>query len=62
MKDDPSYHNMLASLLLTGPPPEETSMFVPTLTRAWPVNDLAAFRAELVEWMRDSWDTVDHGS
>lgn len=58
MKDDQSYNNMLASLLLTGPPPEDTSRFVPTMTRAWPVNDLEAFRAELSEWLRVSWDTA----
>lgn len=56
MKDE-SYNNMLASLLLTGPPPDDTSSFVPKMTRAWPVNDLDAFNDELLEWLSESWDT-----
>jgi 3-oxochol-4-en-24-oyl-CoA dehydrogenase len=57
MNDEPSgYSSMLASLLTTGPVAAD-SAFVPELTRAWPMNDLVAFRAELVEWLSDSWDT-----
>jgi alkylation response protein AidB-like acyl-CoA dehydrogenase len=57
MKEDPSYNNMLASLLLSGPPPEDISNFIPKLTRAWLVNDVGAFEAELLEWLTESWDT-----
>jgi alkylation response protein AidB-like acyl-CoA dehydrogenase len=50
------YSNMLAAMMLSGPetPPETT--FAPELTPAWPVTDLAAFRAELARWLHDSWD------
>ena len=50
------YSNMLAAMMLTGPevPP---STYAPELTPAWPVTDLAAFRAELAQWLHDSWDT-----
>lgn len=58
MKDEPGYNDMLAAILLTGPPPDDVgSIFVPTLTRAWPVNDLGQFRDELWSWLADSWDT-----
>jgi alkylation response protein AidB-like acyl-CoA dehydrogenase len=57
-KETESYDNLLTALLMTEQAPEQPgSTFVPQLTRAWPVNDLAAFQAELYEWLSDSLDT-----
>jgi alkylation response protein AidB-like acyl-CoA dehydrogenase len=55
MSDD-GYGSMLASLLSSGNDAAPGSTFVPQLTPEWPVNDLVGFRAELLQWLRESWD------
>jgi alkylation response protein AidB-like acyl-CoA dehydrogenase len=59
MKDEEGegYSNMLAAMLMTAPETAPPSTYAPELTPAWPVTDLAAFRAELAQWLHDSWDT-----
>ncbi|MCU1360236.1 MAG: putative acyl-CoA dehydrogenase, partial [Ilumatobacteraceae bacterium] len=57
-KEDDSYGNILASLLMTDGPTEMAgSTFVPQLTRAWPVNDLDVFQEDLLGWLSENWDT-----
>jgi alkylation response protein AidB-like acyl-CoA dehydrogenase len=51
------YDTMLAAMLMNGPEEVAASTYIPELTPAWPVNDLAAFRAELAAWVQASWDT-----
>ncbi len=51
------YDTMLAAMLMSGPETAPTSTYIPELTPSWPVNDLAAFRAELAQWLHSSWDT-----
>ena len=51
------YDTMLAAMLMSGPEQAPASTYIPELTPAWPVNDLAGFRAELAQWLHGSWDT-----
>lgn len=56
-QQDSGYNTMLAAMLMSEPETGPGSTFIPELTPSWPVNDLAAFRAELAQWLDRSWDT-----
>jgi alkylation response protein AidB-like acyl-CoA dehydrogenase len=57
MKEEKGYSDMLAAMLMIEPQDGPASTYVPELTPAWPVADLAAFGDELAQWVNRSWDT-----